>query len=129
MKEVTLPSGTVLKIQLATFAEAMVLNQAMLEEVRGLKIDATTEIDVNLYKDLFCVGLSSKKIESALWTCMKSCLYGDFRISKDTFEPEAARDDYFTVCFEVAKENIRPFAKSLYAQYGHILASLKKGPA
>lgn len=126
----TLPSGAKLKITLAPFKDARALYQALLEEAKVLKLDPTAEVDVNLYKDLFCVGLSSKKIEAALWECMKRVTYNDSRITEDIFEPVEARDDYMTVCFEVAKANIMPFTKSLYAQYAHILEKLRNnGPA
>lgn len=125
MVEVKLPSGKVLKIQVAPFADSKALYQAFLEEVKGLRMDPTTEMDVNLWKDLLCLGLSSKKIEGALDPCLKRCLYGGLRIDNDTFEPVECRDDYFTVCFEVAKENILPFTKSLSQKYAHILDKLK----
>lgn len=127
--EVTLPSGAILKITLAPFKDARNLYQAILEEAKVLKLDPNAEVDVNLYKDLFCLGLSSKKIEAALWECMKRATYNGNRIAEDVFEPIEARDDYMAVCFEVAKANILPFTKSLYAQYAHILEKLQKGPA
>jgi len=128
MKQITLPSGAILKITPSPFTDAKALYQAVLEEVRFLNLDAKTEM-ASVYKDLFCVGFSSKKIEAGLWKCFERCTYnsgnGDLKIDKDTFEPIAARDDYWTVCMEVAKENIHPFAKSLYAEYGHILATMQ----
>lgn len=125
MKEVTLPSGATLKITLAPFTQSRDLYQAFLEELKGLKIDPTEEVDASFIKDLGCVALTSKKVETALWTCMQRATYNDLKITLDTFEPEASRDDYFTVCLEVAKVNIQPFTKSLYAQYGHVLGMLR----
>ena len=128
MKEIKLPSGALLKITPSPFSDAKALYQAVLEDLRGLAMDSQTDMAA-LYKDLFCIGFSSKRIEVCLWECFKRCTYnggnGDLKIDKDTFEPISARDDYWTVCMEVAKENIHPFAKSLYAEYGHILATLK----
>jgi hypothetical protein len=46
------------------------------------------------------------------------------KIVEDTFEPAEARDDYLKVMFEIAKENVLPFTKSLYAEYSPILESL-----
>lgn len=131
MIERKLPSGAVLKITLAPFAEAKALYQACLEEVKGLRVDPKEEMDVNLFKDLFCVGLSSKKIEAALAPCLKRALYNDLKIDDATFEPVEARQDYIVACFEIAKENIAPFAKSLYAEFSPLLAKIptQKGPA
>lgn len=133
MREVKLPSGAILKITPAPFADARALYQAVMEEAKGLKLDPNADVDVNLYKDLFCVGLTSKKIESALWDCFKRCTYdsgaGDLKITTDSFEPVERRDDYLTVCFEVAKENVQPFMKSLYAQYSQILGTVQNALA
>lgn len=124
-KSIDLPSGAKLRVTVSPFAISRALYQAILEESKGLKLDPKAEVDANLFKDLFCVGLSSKKIEACLEACLEKCLYNDKRITADTFEPVEARDDYIQVCFEVAKENIQPFTKSLYAKYAHILGKLE----
>lgn len=124
MKEVKCPSGAILKIQPAPFETARALYQAVLEEAKSIAIGSKTEM-ASVYKDLFCVGFSSKKIEGCLWECFKKCTYSgtgaDLKIDKDTFEPISARQDYMTVCIAVAKETIDPFVKSLYAEYGPFL--------
>lgn len=124
MTEVVLPSGAKLKITPSSFAVAKDLFQAVTEEMKGLSISSSTEIDINLFKDLFCSGLSSKKIEKCLWECMKKATYNDLKITEDTFEPVEARQDYLQVMFEVAKENISPFMKSLFASFGDILKKI-----
>jgi hypothetical protein len=124
-----LQSGAELKVSPAPFAEARALYQAVLEEVRGLKIDAETEIDVNLKKDLFCVLLASKKIELALWECMKRCTYNGQKITPDTFEDVKAREDYFDVCVAVGQENVLPFTKSLYAAFSSTIEKVKSSLA
>lgn len=134
MKEIALPSGAVLKIMPAPFVEARALYQALMEEIRNIKVDPTADIDVNLYKDLFCVCLSSKRVEACLWQCMKRVTYnangvGDLKITQDTFEPVENRDDYLKVCFEVGEENIRPFMKSLFAEYRRILTMVQSALA
>lgn len=126
LKELVLPSGAVLKINPAPFADSRNLYQAVMEEFKVLKLDPAAEVDVNFMKDLLCTGLSSKKIELALTKCMQRATYNDLKITDATFEALEARDDYLTVCFEVAKENILPFMKSLYAQFAPMLEQVKK---
>jgi hypothetical protein len=120
MREIKLPSGAVLKIGVSPFEVSKALYQAILEEAKAVAFVSTTEM-ASVYKDIFCVGLSSKKIEACLWECFKKCIYnsgkGDLKIDKDTFEPVEARSDYVAVCIAVAKENIDPFVKGLYAEY------------
>jgi hypothetical protein len=125
MREIKLPSSAILKITPASFEESRNLYQAVLEEAKNILIGSRTEM-ASVYKDLLCVGFSSKKIENCLWECFKKCTYnngqtGDLKIDKDTFEPVSARDDYLKACMEVAKDNIHPFVKSLYVEYGHII--------
>jgi len=130
--KVKLPSGAELLIVVAPFADSKALYQAMLREVKSMKMDPNAEIDVNFFKEIFCAALSSKEIEECLWVCFKRCLInGTDKVTEEYFEKTENRDDYFAICFEVAKENVLPFTKSLYAQYAHIFEQLKvlKGPA
>jgi hypothetical protein len=125
--EVKLPSGATLKITPGSFLESKNLYQALLSELKVVKLDKeiVTKMDeADLIKDLFCVGFSSPLIEAALWPCFKRCTYNpgkpgsaDVRIDDATFEPIDAREDYIQVCVEVAKVNVAPFAKSLFASW------------
>jgi hypothetical protein len=124
-----LPSGAELRITLAPFSDSKALYQAFLEEIKGLKVESSTEIDTNFIKDIFCVGLASKKFEVALWKCMERALYNNLKITENTFEPVEARQDYMLVCFEVAKENIAPFTKTLMPLFNQAKEILGKSPA
>ena len=95
-------------------------------EIKGTKISLQEQLDVNFFKDLFCMAISSPAIEAALWTCMNRCTYNGIKITEDLFEPVEARQDYIPVCFEVARVNIHPFMKSLYAQYQDTFKELVK---
>lgn len=127
MKEIKLPSGALLKINQAPFTDAKALLQALLEEIKAIKIETKTEM-ASLYKDIFCAGISSPKIEAALWKCLKRCTYNskgaDLKIEENTFEPIEAREDYLAVCMGVAKENIDPFTKSLSAEYAQFFQGI-----
>jgi hypothetical protein len=129
IEPIKLPSGAELRITLAPFTVAKSLYQAVLEETKLVRLDANMDIDTNLLKDLFCIGLSSKKIEAALDDCMKRCLYNNLKITADTFEAEEARQDYITVCFEVGKANIEPFLKALMPKLKQLSAIIPKSQA
>jgi len=122
-----LPSGAKLKIQIAPFADAKNLYQAILREAYGVQFSMKAEM-TSLLKDLFCVGFASQHIEACLWECFKRCTIDGLKIDKDTFEPVDRRDDYMKVCIEVAKANILPFVKSLYAEYQAIMPMIEKNP-
>lgn len=122
MKDVKLSGGAILGLGVVPFAKSKALWQAMLREIKDIHLISKTEM-ANVYKDLFCASLSSSEVETALWACFEHCTYnsgksGALKIDQDTFEPVEAREDYLTVCFEVAKECIFPFVKSHYAKLG-----------
>jgi hypothetical protein len=131
MKEIALPSGATLKISHTPFEVSLALNEAVIEELKGMDFSSETEM-LKIYKDLFCIGFSSKKIKECLWKCFERCTYnsgkGDFRIDKHTFDPEESRQDYATVCMEVAQYNIAPFVKAHSAKFSQVLESLKSSP-
>ncbi len=130
--EIKLPSGAVLKVQPSPFAIAKDLYQTLLRELQAVPITAKTDM-ASLYKDLFCLGFASPAIEACIWACFARATYnvgqGDLKIDADTFEPAERRDDYMQVCMEVAKANVLPFAKSLYAEYQRMSAMIEKNPA
>lgn len=126
-KEIKLPSGAILKVAPAPFADSKALYQAILEEGKGIKVNSREEFG-DLVKNVFCYSFASPKIEACLWKCFEKCLYDDTKgsaakIDKDTFEPTERRQDWTQVCFEVAMENVSPFARGLMPLYSQILAS------
>jgi hypothetical protein len=129
MREVTLPSGAKLNVALAPFADSKALYQALLEEAKGVKMDPQAEVDVNLFKDLFCAGLSSKKIEAAAMECAKRSIYNGEKLTLECFEPENARQDFYPMLFEVTKENVSPFTNDLYAKFKLFSAMIQSVPA
>ncbi len=128
IKEIKLPSGATLKIHPAPFSVAKALCQAILKESKGISVHSKTDL-MSIYKEMFCIGFSSESIEKCLWDCFKRCTYnhgaGDLKIDDQTFEPLNAREDYMTVCMEVAKENITPFTKSLMQEFSRILSTIE----
>lgn len=119
-RRVELPSGNVLQVGVSPFSVSKALYQAVLREMRGVKISSDDPVPLIL-KDLLCAGLSSPEIEKCLWECLKKCTYnsgkGDFKVEESAFEPVECRGDYHQVCMEVAQDNIGPFVKSLCAEF------------
>jgi hypothetical protein len=124
MRKLDLPSGAILTIHTATFAESKALYQAILKELKSVAMTHEGPMSLeNMVKDAFCAGFSSADIERALWVCLRKCQYndgtgsGDLRVDDQTFEPVKNRQDYVHVCVEVTKENVGPFVTSLYAEF------------
>lgn len=122
--DISLSTGRKLMVGDVPFPAARALFQALLDEGRGVSINSQSDM-LALCKDLLCTSFASKKIEAALWECMKRCTYEGLKIDDKTFEKAEAREDYVEICFEVALEVVRPFTKSLYAQYGRLLDRLQ----
>jgi hypothetical protein len=132
VKEHKLQSGATLKIYEIPWMDCKALYQAFLDEVKTIAIKSDTQM-AQLYKDIFCLGFASKKIEECIWTCFKKVQYcderGELKIDKDTFQPVKARGDYIQVCMIVTKEAIDPFVKGLYAEsstFFELVASVLK---
>lgn len=131
MKTVILPSGAELQITPAPFREAKALWQAILAELRDVRLESTAQMG-GLIKDALCATFSSPSVERALFECFKRCTYNGNRITDpaETFEPVETREDFLAACREVGLENVFPFTKSLLSAWkdaqrmiGNILSS------
>lgn len=125
MKEVTLPSGAVLKIGLAPFSDSKELFQAIMEEMKTVSLNME-EIDYDFLKNMLCTGFGSKRVEAAVNKCWAKCLYNGVRIDADTFESLEAREDYLTVYSEVAMANVTPFTKNLLSLLSPLMSTIRQ---
>ena len=64
---IKLPSGAKLEITPAEFKVAKSAYMTVASEIKGTKISLQEQLDVNFFKDLFCMAISSPAIEAALW--------------------------------------------------------------
>lgn len=128
LKEIILPSGRKLSVNAAPFHDSKRLYQSIGGEFLRVRIDGGQDVE-ELIKNVICLGFSSEPIEKAIEPCLKRCLYNGVKIDERTFEPEEAREDYLDICVEVAKENIRPFTKSLFAQFKGLITLVGRLPA
>lgn len=127
MRKFTLESGAELTINPAPFADAKNLYQAILKELKGTDVNSKVDV-VSLYKEMFCSAFSSKEIEAALKPCLLRCLYErngiPAKVDDSIFEPVENREDYMTVCVEVARDNVAPFVKTLFAEFAKFSAKI-----
>lgn len=126
-----MPSGASLRITLSPFSVSKALYQAVLKELKAVKMDTTMEVG-SLFKEVFCSAFSSHEIEKCLFECFKRCTYSinsgpHLKIDDTTFEAEESRQDYMSVCMEVAKENLLPFLKGLLSEYQNGLKMMTEG--
>jgi hypothetical protein len=129
LTEKKLESGAVLGLQIADFEDAIALHDAIAHELIGTKIegfdleqmspaDLFTK-DLSAFKDAILRVVSSKTVRDTLFACAASCTYqgpretSPSRITRNTFQSEGARADFYPVAGEVAVLNLAPFFKSL----------------
>lgn len=124
MKEVTLPSGAILKISDSPFEDALALFEVVVEEGKTISFAGKGDA-FEFVKSMFCTLLPSKKVKAALKLCLDRALYNGARITSATWEPIEARGDYIQACLEVAEVNLAPFGKSLYAQSATLLSKIQ----
>jgi hypothetical protein len=122
-------TGAELRINAAPFEESLELLHAFLEEAKAVEIKAGKEHLPNVLKNVFCGAFSSPKLRVPLWKCMERCLYKGVKITPAAFEDVKAREDYMEICYLVAEENLKPFTKSLYAQFEELLKKIESLPA
>lgn len=118
----TLPSGAELEVTMSGFKEVTNLHETVMREVAGLDFDR--ESTINLYARL----AASRAIKEALWPCIERATYNGAKITLDTFEPEAARADFYVVAQEVLVFNLRPFLTSLGSQFAALIQKIIGSP-
>lgn len=126
--KIKLASGAEMEIQIAPFPVAKALYQAVLTELQRVKVSLNGDAE-DLLKNLFCVAFSSREIEDCIWACFERVLINKVRVNKNTFEPVEMRGDYIQACMEVAKINILPFGKSLFAEFSTFRGMIEENPA
>jgi len=114
---VTLKSGHVLTLQMASFDEANALKQTVASELMlvDVKLPESSDMaklmasDASGLKNIFLMLIASKKIEAAIMGCAKRCLLDGVKVEKGLFEEPHMRGDYMPMMWEVMKFNLLPF--------------------
>lgn len=140
MKQITLPSGSILELDSAPFQEACRLRRIVAAELKAVSLSGLdSDADISLkalaslsgptlevLKGTVCQVLASEALESAVFSCAAKSLLNGQRITRDTFEPENMRQDYLPVAWEVVKHTLAPFFASLDLR--SFLAKAPTGP-
>lgn len=114
MKEFTASSGASVQIGVAGWEATMRLKNAAFRElakvgldIKGMKL--SKDMDISGLISAFLAVESSPEVYEALWPCLEKSLYNSKKITKNTFEPEEARQDYYEILLEFLKVNFTPF--------------------
>lgn len=108
LREVTLPTGAVLKINDAPFKDAHALYQAVLKMLVFAEVPEGKE-KRDVIKDYLPLTLASPEVHQAVMKCFERATYNEKKITDATFEPIEARKDFVQACIEVQIQNLDPF--------------------
>ena len=132
MAEVTVSSGAKVVVNIADFDDAMTLKNAIASELaKGkLQLEGLTQgdldiqnmmsLDMKVIEPLLQVALtidSAPEVNKAIFVCLEKCLYNGEKITKQTFNPEEARADYYEIVIACLKVNLTPFFKGLLSKF------------
>lgn len=119
-EKITLKSGSTLELQMADFDDAMRLFQTIANELKtvdvhldGLTIEQIKGTDINGIKNAILQLLGSTAMIREIRSCAARSLYNGNRITKDSFNPPEARQDFLPVAWEVIKFTLAPFFAGL----------------
>jgi len=130
MLEFTSKNGAKVKIELSSFKNAFELKNSIEKALLKENIDvANIDIDIGKVKEnkvdfamisslskYIMVIDSDENVHKSVFKCLERCLYNDFKITEETFEPEKARADYYEIVINCIKENLSPFLKTLFSE-------------
>jgi len=121
--EFTTKKGSEVAINVADFITSMKLKKAVIEAVKESGADISS-IDLDNLKigaidsilQIILAADSSDKVNDAIFKCLARCTYNSERITRDTFEPVEAREDYYEIVMACLKENLLPFYSPLLSR-------------
>ena len=129
--EFTTENGAAIKINVADFMTSMKLKKAVVEAVKESGTDIANidldnlkagAIDSILQVILSCD--SSEKVNEAIFKCLARCTYNSEKITKDTFEPLEARENYYEIVIACLKENLSPFFNPLLLKLNNLQSKI-----
>ena len=132
MEFITTNTQKKIKIIPATFREQLTLKNEFWNilkdnpDIANIMQDKGNSLETAI-KGILLADTSDKFI-SAVFQCLKGCLYEDIRkIDELLFEdvPEL-REDYYEIIFECCKVNLTPFFKSLGSAFIKVLDEVTK---
>ena len=132
----TLPSGSKLGMQVASWGIVGRLRWTLAAQLKAVNLDLSGGFvrglfaaaatgdgkqvlkviggeDLDTFKNLVLQLVGSPELEASIFDCALCCTLNGVKITKDIFESEDARSDYYPIVWEVLKLNLRPFFKSL----------------
>lgn len=119
--EYTLESGAKLLVSMVPFDDALALQRALANALKGIPLTADVfEKDITQLKDAVLSVVSSVEVTDVLHRCMARSTYNNIRLTKDLFDDpklaEQIRQDYYSICWRVIEVNCKPFFFQIFSK-------------
>lgn len=124
MKNANLESGRILVISTPPFKERQEMLDAVLVEVKGVKLDKGIDFDTNFIKDMICTLLTSKRVTSAFRKILGRCTLDGDRITEKIIEQESYAEDYVEIFSTVVLTIVSPFLSKVPVVLEKVINSL-----
>lgn len=119
MENIQLKSGRTLGMTMAPFSVGSKLYRTIAKELREVKLElpagtkSITDLDIGVAKDAILQLIASSELEAVVFECFNRCTLDGVKVTRETFESEEGREDYFPAALEVVKYNLTPFFRGL----------------
>lgn len=114
MKEFITQNLATVKINIASFSEAIILKNAIQKAFVESGVRIKTEDNLEDILNLIMALDSNESVNKAIFRCLSRCLYNNIRITEELFEDEKIREDYYEIIFGCLEVNLKPFIKALF---------------
>lgn len=127
MREIQLESGNTVKIEAASWGDAINLHDKISKTLLSNNIDlGNIEIPessndkndlslVNTFMKAILAVSGDESVRKSIFKCLQRCLYNGEKITEQTFENPEARKDYYPVIVACITENISPLLEGVFS--------------
>ena len=134
--EKILPSGAKLVIGLAPFEDAIALHDGVLEALKGMPLPGSIkdwkDMETGPVKDALITAATSKAVRAAIFACARYCTYDGQKLDQGLFDDPkraaAARQDYYTLAWEIGVANCRDFFVQTFSWLKTLLPTTASSP-
>lgn len=149
-KKFILPSGATLHVSRPSYVDAAALRNSLIAAFGSAPLSADEmKVTLDQLRDAPSTGgallqrglkvLSSAEVERYVFACLKTALYfpagseDGIKVNQALFDHgehgDAARTDYYVLCFRAAEVAVQPFLGALFSMYREFRQKIAGAPA